>query len=85
MDNTPKTAMMELVEKYKALPKSSNEWTNGLIRAFIKDATELLEKEKTQIELAAIWGANYAIDNLGNAVADSGKAFETYFNSTYKQ
>jgi hypothetical protein len=82
-DKPTKTAMMELIEWVE---REKSESLGYLTHSeIIEKAFELLEKEKIQIELAAIWGANYAIDNLGNAVADSGKAFETYFTQTYKQ
>jgi len=78
-DKPTKTAMMTLYSELR-LPGALSDRYKVLNRI-----TELLELEKTQIELAAIWGANHAIDNLGNAVADSGKAFENYFTQTYKQ
>jgi hypothetical protein len=78
-----KTAMMELIEW---IEREKLESLGYLTHSeIIEKATEFLEKEKEQMELCAIWAANFAIDNVGNKDVDSGKTFEKYFTQTFKQ
>ncbi len=72
-DKPTKTAMMELIEDFKAIQKDGYNITP---EAAIQLATELLEKEKTQIVDA------YVIPHSN--IRDKERA-EKYYNETYKQ
>ncbi len=95
MDNTPtKTAMMELIEWIEKKISMPDAYSKEQILSFIvfrNKATELLEKEKTQIVESHIAIVKAGLLSEGNYSYSSEderlirEQAETYFNETYKQ